>query len=190
MSTEKTASSSLPELPSTPDSVPSTLTVPDGAAGPVSVHPEAFVEVIQRIERLIPGYLHLSVEDQRSMLRVAFLDPEFIRNGVEACSNWGDIAWFFEWHGDEVRGEEAEILRWDAAIRRFRIVLEGMEGANLRRKHRLGRKMLAVYKHLKNHIDEPAYNHLLPWFEAMQRASRKKKKPEPSRKPEEQRIDE
>ena len=75
-----------------------------------------------------------------------------------------------------MRNEEAEILRWDAAIRRFRIVLEGMEGANLQRKHRLGKKILSVYRHLKTHIDEPAYNHLLPWFEAMKRASRKKKK--------------
>lgn len=36
--------------------------------------------------------------------------------------------------------------------------------------------MLSVYRHLKTHIDEPAYSHLLPWFEAMKRASRKKKK--------------
>ena len=149
MSTEETPPSSLPEIPSTPDSPASALTVQDAAAGPGSVHPEAFIEVIQRIERLIPGYLHLSVDDQRSMLRVAFLDPEFIRNGVQACANWGDLAWYFEWNGDEVRNEEAEILRWDAAIRRFRIVLEGMEGANLQRKHRLGKKMLSVYRHLK-----------------------------------------
>ena len=176
MSREETSSSSSPEVPSTPEDAASPALVGrDAATGPVSMRPEAFIEAIQKIERLIPGYRHHSVDEQRSMLRAAFLDPEFIRNGVEACSNWDDAARLFGTSGEELRRDEAEIVHWDAVIRRFRILLEGMEGANLERKHRLGRKMLAVYRHLKIHIDEPAYNYLLPWFEAMKRASRKKK---------------
>ncbi len=53
---------------------------------------------------------------------------------------WSDVAM------RELREEQEEIRRWDAVIVEMRAVLDGIEAANLKRKHRLGTAILQIYR--------------------------------------------
>jgi hypothetical protein len=159
------------------DSVPS-LTVFDPTA-PLSLRPEMLTEGPRYLEQRIPGYIHLSAEVQRSRLRVAYLDPEFILAGIEAILNWeGDLKGILGSSGEELRANHEEIARWDETIHKLRAVLAGIEGANLERRYALNQTILVFYGILKTTVNKPNRIHLRPYLETMKRAyMRRRKKP-------------
>ena len=58
------------------------------------------------------------------------------------------------------------------------ILLKGVSGANRKRKHRLGKAILALYSGLQVTVDDRTGrdNHLRPYFENMRRAYMKNRK--------------
>lgn len=163
-----------PEDPSSSETA-SPLTV-FGVATPLPVRPEVLTEGLRYLEERIPGYVHLSVEEERSMIRAAFLDPEFIEGGIEAALNWPLAKKVLGASGPELQNANDVIAHWDETIRKVRAVLEGMEGANLQRRHDLGTKILLLYAILKTTVKNPERRHLRPYLENMKRAYLKKRK--------------
>ena len=163
-----------PEVPSSSETA-SALTV-FGAATPLPVRPEVLTEALSYLEERIPGYVHLTVDEERSMLRAAFLDPEFLVGGIEAALNWPFAKELLGASGEELRDASDEIERWAETIRKHRVVIEGIEGANLQRRHALGAKILMLYAILKATIDDPERRHLRPYLENMKRAYLKRRK--------------
>lgn len=143
------------------------------ASAPVT--PEMIVAGMQHLERRIPGFTQLTVTEKRSMTRAAYLDPEFIRVGIEAISRWEGAPTVIGRTSDELRREEEDVHRWDEAIRAFQAALDGMIAGNLTRKHRLGEAILLAYSLLERIVarsDDEAVR-LRPYHEEMKRLYQK-----------------
>jgi hypothetical protein len=126
------------------------------------------------------------VQEKRSYTRAASLDPEFLESGLHAAEVWPDTELVVKRSGEELRREDEEIRDWDKAIFEWRAILDGMEAANLKRKHRLGTAILQIYAMLGINFRHgtPKHPFMRPYYENMRRAylrtlgSRKRKKKE------------
>jgi hypothetical protein len=139
---------------------------------PAAVEPEMLVRGLRLLQERIPEFTQLSVKEKRSHARAANLDPEFLESGLQTAAAWHWTKHFTKRSGEELRQEDEVSRRWDEAITSWRAILDGLEAANLKRKHRLGRAILLIYRILgiymrRNHPEE-AY--MRPYYENMKRA--------------------
>jgi hypothetical protein len=139
---------------------------------PPPVEPEMLVQGLRYLEQRIPEFTQLSVKEKRSRARAANLDPEFLEGGLQAAAVWRRTKRVVERSGEELRQEDEVIRRWDEAILAWRAVLDGLEAANLKRKHRLGTAILLIYhilgRYMRGNHPEEAY--MRPYYENMKRA--------------------
>jgi hypothetical protein len=158
----------------------------DVLAPPALAAPEALVEGFRRLQQRIPGFTHLSVQEKRSHARAANLDPEFIESGLHAATAWHHTKLYVKRSGEELREEQEEIRRWEQVVVEMRAITDGIEAANTKRKHRLGRAILTIYRMLGSCVERgfPGHLYMRPYYENMRRAFlrtrafRKRKKPE------------
>ncbi len=139
---------------------------------PSLIEPEMLVKGLRYLQERIPDFTQLSVREKRSHARAANLDPEFVENGLHAASVWRDTELIVKRSGDDLRQEHEEIGRWDEVIRDLRALLDGVEAANVKRKHRLGTAILQIYRILGAylHRSRPEDEYMRPYYENMKRA--------------------
>lgn len=127
---------------------------------------------LRDLQQRIPEFTQLSVQEKRSYARAANLDPEFLESGLHAATVWRDTKTFLHRSGEELRQEDQEIRRWDEVVRELRAITAGIEAANLKRKHRLGRAILHIYRILGSCLrhSDPEDAYMRPYFENMKRA--------------------
>jgi hypothetical protein len=176
------------ETPATP--VVTDILAPVQTAPPALAEPEVLVAGLRYLQQRIPEFTQLSVQEKRSHARAANLDPEFIENGLHAADAFRDTKLLVGRNSEELREEDAEIRRWDAVILEMRALIDGIEAANLKRKHRLGSAILRIYGILSTYFrhDRPGKDaYMRPYYENMKRAYLKtqrfrgrKKKEEPA----------
>jgi hypothetical protein len=139
---------------------------------PPLVEPEMLVRGLRLLQERIPEFTQLSVKEKRSRARAANLDPEFIESGLHAAAAWHWTKHFAKRTGEELRQEDDVSRRWDEAIAAWRAILDGLEAANLQRKHRLGRAILLIYRilgiYMRGNRPEEAY--MRPYYANMKRA--------------------
>ena len=115
------------------------------------------------------------------MARTAHLPREIIDIGIDTADAWDDPKFFLGWTGDDERREDEAIRRWDGVVREINVLMKGVYGANLRRKHARGTRFLNMYaigRRRARKTDGPD-NRLRPYIERMREAfaqQRKKKK--------------
>jgi len=138
---------------------------------PPPLEPDMLVEGMRRLQQLIPEFTQLSAEEKRSHARAANLDPEFIENGLHAAAVWHQTELVVKRSGEDLRREHEEILRWDKVIVEFRAITDGIEAANLKRKHRLGLAILQIYRILRScfRYPRPEDAYMRPYYENMKR---------------------
>jgi hypothetical protein len=139
---------------------------------PVLAEPEMLVEGLRYLQRRIPEFTHLTWQEKRSHARAANLDPEFIESGLQAAAMWRDTGIMVQRSAEDLRQEQDEIRRWDEVLVEVRAIADGIEAANLKRKHRLGSAILKIYRILdvyfrRSHPDDV---YMRPYFENMKRA--------------------
>ena len=179
---------------STPPAVtPATdVLAPIETTPPSLAEPEMLVKGLRYLQERIPDFTQLSVREKRSHARAANLDPEFVEMGLHAAAAWRDTKKIVKRSGEELQEEQEEIRRWDEVVRELRALTDGIEAANVKRKHRLGKAILLIYSMLGIYVDgggsQDAY--LRPYYENMKRAylktqqfRRRKKKDEPAEEP-------
>ena len=156
---------------------------------PSLAEPEMLVQGLRYLQQRIPEFTQLSVQEKRSHARAANLDPEFVEAGLHAASVWRETEMMVKRSGAELRQEDEEIRRWDKVILEMRAITDGIEAANLKRRHRLGRAILQIYGILGSyfHRSRPEDAYMRPYYENMKRAylrtqrfhgRKKKQKPE------------
>ena len=159
---------------------------------PSLAEPEMLVKGLRYLQERIPDFTQLSVREKRSHARAANLDPEFVEMGLHAALVWRDTKKIVKRTGDDLREEQEEIRRWDEVIRELRALTDGVEAANVKRKHRLGKAILLIYRILGVYVDRggPEDAYMRPYYENMKRAylqtqqfRRRKKKEEPAEEP-------
>jgi hypothetical protein len=165
------------------------ILAPVQTAPPSLAEPEVLVAGLRYLQQRIPEFTQLSVQEKRSHARAANLDPEFIESGLHAAGVFRDTKIAVGRSSEELRQEDEEIRRWDAVILEMRALTDGIEAANLKRKHRLGQAILQIYRFLGIYVrrhPRPEDAYLRPYYENMRRAYLKtqrfrgrKKKEEP-----------
>jgi hypothetical protein len=175
-----------------PAQAPADLLVPVQTTPPSLARPEMLVKGLRYLQERIPEFTHLTLQEKRSHARAANLDPEFIESGLHAASVWRDTAMMVDRTGDELRQEDEEIREWEQVVREMRALTDGIEAANVKRKHRLGIAILQIYRMLGGYMrhDSPRENYMRPYYEDMKRAylrtqqfRRRKKKEAPPQEP-------
>ena len=158
-------------------SVPAAVTTDVLAAVPSSTpilaQPQFLVDGFRYLQQRIPEFTHLTLKEKRSHTRAANLDPEFIESGLQAAAVWPHTKAIVDRSAEELRGEQEEIRRWDEVIVELRAITDGIESANLKRKHRLGRAILQIYQMMgaQLHNAGPEDIKMRPYYENMKRAS-------------------
>ena len=156
---------------------------------PVLAEPEMLVEGLRYLQQRIPEFTHLSSQEKRSHARAANLDPEFIEQGLQAAAVWRDTKMVAKRTAEELRQEQEDCRRWDQVIAELRAITDGIEAANLKRKHRLGTAILRIYRMIGIYLrgGRPEDVHLRPYYENMKRAylrtkqfRKRRKKDEPA----------
>jgi hypothetical protein len=134
------------------------------------------VEGLRYLQQRIPDYTQLTAAEARSLMRVAYLDPEFVENGLQAAAVWESTKLYTGRSAEELRREAEECRRWDEVERELAVVLKGIAAANLKRKHRLGSALWLIYNILRRVTLTGADRNLRPYFDAMKRAYLKRRK--------------
>ena len=174
------------ETAATPVPATGVLTLID--ATPPLAEPKLLVQGLRDLQLRIPEFTHLPVQEKRSYTRAANLDPEFLESGLYAAGVWSETRHFVHRSAEELREEGEVIRRWDEVVVELRAITDGIEAANLKRKHRLGSAILMIYRMLAIILRRsgPADAYMRPYFENMKRAYlrtqkfSKKKKEEPN----------
>lgn len=163
------------------------LVVADDATSPALANPVALIQGLRYLQQRIPGFIQLSIEEERALIRVASLDADFIEAGIRTGCAWSETKGIVGRSGEELRHESDVIRDWDEAETEFRAVLKGMSAANRKRRHHLGIAILDLYMVLGQSIHLESRRHLRPYYEAMKRAyqnrKRKRRKAEEPDKP-------
>ncbi len=154
------------------------LAVPDEPLPPVVPDPATLIRGFRLLAERIPGFRHLTPEEERAMIRASTIDPEMIVNGLAAAEVWDQSHTWMGMTPAELRELDATIREKEEVEKSIRIFLRGVAGANRTLKHRRGKAILALYNGLKVTVDDPTGrdNHLRPYFENMQRAYMKTRK--------------
>lgn len=136
---------------------------------------ESLIAGLRTLQTLIPGFTQLSIDEQRSMARAAYLDPEFVTTGIQAAEVWPQTRTMTGRSGEELREEQEEIRRWEEVERELQALTRGVAAANLKRKHRLGKAILRIYSILGAFDRRPGESdaYLRPYYENMKRAYRR-----------------
>lgn len=142
------------------------------AIGDSEMLPEMLVEGLRQLQQRIAGFTQLSVQEKRSHARAANLDPEFLEHGLQAAAVWRETKLFVKRDGPALRQEQEEIRRWDHLIVELRAFTDGIEASNTKRKHRLGRAILLIYRMLGICMNPcgPEDAYMRPYYENMKRA--------------------
>ena len=141
------------------------------ANAPVLAQPEMLVEGLRYLQKRIPEFTQLSWQEKRSHAAAASLDPEFIEGGLRAAAVFRDTQMLVRRDSEELRKEEEEIRRWDQVIAEMEAITSGIKAANLKRKHRLGKAILRLYKMMGVYLQGgPEHAYLRPYYENMKRA--------------------
>ncbi len=165
------------------------LLAPVQTTPPSLAEPEMLVKGLRYLQERIPEFTQLTVREKRSHARAANLDPEFVENGLHAARVWRQTEMMVKRTGEELGQEQEEIRRWDEVIREMRALTDGIEAANVKRKHRLGTAILHIYRMLGIylHRSRPEDAYMRPYYENMKRAylatqqfRKRKKKEEPA----------
>jgi len=141
---------------------------------PAKIEPEMLIQGFRALQARIPGFVQLSIRERRSKSRAANLDPEVIETGLHAATAWHDTAGLLHRTPEELRWDDDDIRRNEELIREVRVLLQGLEDANLTLKHRLGHDLLRIYRVLAIHLraEDPTSEHayMRPYYENMKRA--------------------
>ncbi|HEY2093674.1 MAG TPA: hypothetical protein VGJ81_17510 [Thermoanaerobaculia bacterium] len=131
------------------------------------ITPEELIDELRRLRARIPQFEPVTSDEHRRMVRVAHLDPEFVKVGMGAINANPDAAAVVIDDREHAAGIQNALLRWTLAQREFEAMTAGVAGANLRRRHRIGQLVLIAYAAFRTMIRQPEWNHLIPWVERM-----------------------
>lgn len=142
---------------------------------PQLVDAQTLIEGLRYLQQRIPDFTQLSVAEARSLMHVAYLDPEFIENGLQTAAVWDLTQRMTGRSAEELREEAEKCRRMDEVERELKVLLKGISAVNLKQKHRLGSALMVIYNTLSVTIEDRDRK-LRPYFEAMKRAFLKRRK--------------
>jgi hypothetical protein len=144
---------------------------------PLLVEPEVLIQGLRFLQQRIPGFAQLSIQEERSMARTAYLPVKAIEIGVD-CAGLAGAEDLIGMTGEEMQQDTDLSRRWERVSREIGVLKRGIDGANLVRRHRVGLATLDLYAFMKR--AKKRDTRLRPYVEEMRRTFaevRKKRKP-------------
>jgi hypothetical protein len=143
---------------------------------PVPISPDSLIAQLRVLRDQIPGYQHLPVLDAKSIRRVAYVDVDFMQASFNAIGASDIVQGAAQQSADDLRQELDVAGRWTQVADELRTMLQGVEGANLDRRHRLGLTALQVYSISRQLVRKKENRGLLPHVAEMKRLNKFGKK--------------
>ncbi len=139
----------------------------EAATETTTLTPEQVLEQLRTLRQQIPEFVQLSREEVNRLKRPARVNPDFAHEVVSVVGTSGAIANIIGNSSDELHQAEDELARWTAVESEFRSMLRGIVGANLVRRHRLGRVALQTYNVSRQLALEEEHADLRPHVERL-----------------------
>jgi hypothetical protein len=153
-----------------------TVSVGKGAVAaptdPVPISPDVLISQLRVLRDQIPGYQHLPVLDAKSIRRVAHVDVDFMQASFNAIGASDPMQAALQRSADDLRQELDVAGRWTQVADELRTMLQGVEGANLDRRHRLGLVALQAYSISRQLARQKDNSGLLPHVAEMKRLNK------------------
>src|SRR5882762_6395946 len=108
--------------------------------------PEEVVERLRELRTQIPEFTNLTTKQAMSMRRVANLDPDFILATVSATGSSPTIQAALRHTPESLHVDIADAGRWSAVEDELRVMLSGVTGGTMVRRHRVGLTALLIYQ--------------------------------------------
>lgn len=147
-----------------------------GAVVPVPAEPRRLTSAFRVLQEHIPGWKPLDTREKRSKANVANLDPELIAVGLQAAEVWPGTKTITGMTAEELRAMNDDIAEWVDTRRAMMACIEGLDGAILTKKERLGHAILNLYHMVGREIRDPRCAHVRPYYETMQRILQRRRK--------------
>jgi hypothetical protein len=139
---------------------------------PVPISPDDLISQLRVLRDQIPNYQHLPVLDAKSIRRVAHVDVDFMQASFNAIGASNPVEAAVQESADELRQELDVAGRWTQVADELRSMLQGVEGANLDRRHRLGLVALLAYSISRALVRKKENSALLPHVAEMKRLNK------------------
>jgi len=152
---------------------------------PVPISPDALIAQLRMLRDQIPGYQHLPVLDAKSLRRVAHVDTDFMQASFNAIGASDLVQAPVQRTPEDLRQELDVAGRWTQVADELRTMLQGVEGANLDRRYRLGLVALQAYTISRALVRKKENSALLPHVAEMKRLNKfgRKRKTVPAPQP-------
>src|SRR5258708_2509044 len=146
-------------------------------AAPVSVT-DTLVAQLRAMRALVPEYTQLPVPEKKAIVVVAkATDPDFVQSAINSIGASSNVQQAVGSTPEQVRQDTIDALSWTAVEEEARSFLNGIVGANLVRRYRIGKTALAAYSIATRLVQQqPDHSDLLPHVETMKRLNRFGKK--------------
>jgi len=142
---------------------------------PVPISPDDLISQLRVLRDQIPNYQHLPVLDAKSIRRVAHVDVDFMQASFNAIGASDLVQVPVQRTPEDLRQELDVAGRWTQVADELRTMLEGVEGANLDRRHRLGLVALQAYTISRALVRQKENSALLPHVAEMKRLNVREK---------------
>lgn len=133
----------------------------------VPTTPEEMVEMLRLMRQNIPRYTQLTASDEKSLRRVAHVNPEWVQYAINAAGASTTLQNAIGMSSDELRQETFGVDRWKMVEAELGATLSGIHDANTVRKHRLGLIALQIYSIGRQLVRREEHNYLLPHIEQL-----------------------
>jgi hypothetical protein len=148
----------------------------EAPAEPVPLTPEEMVAQLRVMRTQIPLFQHLPIPDAASIRRVAHVDADFMQASFNAIGASDVVMNAVRKSPDDLRQDLDLAGRWTQVADELRSMLQGVEAANLQRRHRLGLVALQAYSISRQLVRQKEDSALLPHVTTMKRLNKFGKK--------------
>jgi hypothetical protein len=136
---------------------------------PALAKPATLVQGLRFLQRRVPHFTQLSLDEERSMANAAHLEPEFLDAGIHAAGAWPESEGLIRLSAEEMRSRLDATASWADVRRELHALDKGIAGAILGEKHQIGTAILKLYRVIGTLVKSPQYQHLRPYYEDMKR---------------------
>jgi len=136
------------------------------------IEPEEFIQELRRLRARVPYYAQLTVSKKQSMIRVANLDEDFVQEGVNGVGTAKRVEISVGCTAEAMQQEIEASNRWIAAETELKATLQGVSGAILTRKYRIGLLVLQAYALIQRLVRIKGNDDLIPAYKAMKSVNR------------------
>ncbi len=149
---------------------------------PLLVEPETLIQGLRFLQKRIPGFVQLSIQEERSMARTAYLPAKAVDIGIQSVDVYDKANAVIGMTGEEMRQSRDLSRRWEGVSRELGVLKKGIDGANIARRHRLGLATLDLYAFMRR-AAKKKQTELRPYVEELRRALAETRKKRPRKEP-------